>query len=137
MDATARKSGAPRPRVLVAEDDDALRALLVRALEAAGLRPVELEDGLEFQDYLELVNRRAAREHQPDAILTDVRMPGRSGLDVVRQARAVGLTCPVVVLTAFPDPEVYEAAAALGRTVVLGKPADLDHVAREVCRVLA
>lgn len=114
-------------RILVAEDDDAFRDLLLDCLREAGHIPVELEDGSELGDYLELLETRAAAA--PDLILTDLRMPGRSGLEVVRRAREHGLQCPIVLLTAFPAPEVFEEADRIGHITVLGKPIEFERIA--------
>lgn len=122
---TPTKTGR-RARVLVAEDDDAFRSLLLATLRSAGHGAVELEDGLELKDYLSLA--KAKLLPLPDLVLTDLRMPGATGLEVIRQARANGLTCPIVLLTAFPAPEVFDEAEAIGKVTVLGKPIELDQI---------
>jgi CheY-like chemotaxis protein len=113
-------------RILVAEDDDAFRLLLLEALRDAGHFPVELEDGYELEDYLELTRTQGVT--LPDLILTDLRMPGASGLEVVRRARQNGLRCPIVLLTAFPAPEVFEEADRIGHITVLGKPIEFERI---------
>jgi CheY-like chemotaxis protein len=124
------------PRILVAEDNDDLRDLLANTLERAGYQVVALEDGSELTDYFELVNPRTARTNQPDLVLTDMRMPGKTGLEVVQQARQAGITCPVVVFTAFADDGVRKAAAELGDTVVLSKPIEVDALLGVVRQLL-
>jgi two-component system cell cycle response regulator CpdR len=119
--------------VVVAEDDDELRELLVWSLRRDGLRIIELEDGAELLDYVNFIGRFGNPVGLPDLILTDVMMPGASGLDVIALARARGVSCPFVVLTAFADGAVERSAEALGNTTVLSKPQDLD-VLREVVR---
>jgi len=114
-------------RILVAEDDDAFRLLLLAHLREAGHHPVELEDGFELEDYLELT-RTTSTVALPDLILTDLRMPGASGLEVVRRAREHGLRCPIVLLTAFPAPEVFEEADRIGQVTVLGKPIEFERI---------
>ena len=115
-----------RFRILVAEDDDAFRVLLLSHLRDAGHIPVELEDGGELGDYLDLMFTHSAA--RPDLILTDLRMPGSSGLEVVRRAREHGLRCPIVLLTAFPAPEVFEEANRIGHITVLGKPIEFERI---------
>lgn len=122
-------------RILVADDDDDFRSLLIEMLEQAGHRVIEIEDGFELEDYLELSNRSVSRRLQPDVIVTDVRMPGRSGLEVVRDARRAGLMCPVIVLSAYSDEALRDEARALGRMVVLSKPVDADEVAQLVWKM--
>jgi CheY-like chemotaxis protein len=113
-------------RILVAEDDDEFRLLLLSHLRDAGHIPIELEDGGELSDYIALTRTQLIA--LPDLILTDLRMPGPSGLEVVRKARDEGLTCPIVLLTAFPAPEVFEEADRIGHITVLGKPIEFERI---------
>lgn len=122
-------------RILVAEDDDEFRLLLLSHLRDAGHHPVELEDGGELEDYLELTLANTAA--MPDLILTDLRMPGASGLEVVARARQHGLRCPIVLLTAFPAPEVYEEADRIGQITVLGKPIEFERITQCVTELVS
>jgi CheY-like chemotaxis protein len=123
--------------VVVAEDDDDLRELLVGALASPELRVVELEDGGELRDYVAFLERHGAPPRLPDVIVTDLRMPGASGLDVIAWARTLGVRCPVIVLTAFPDASVHARAAGLGGVTVLEKPIELAALRLAVGQVLA
>jgi CheY-like chemotaxis protein len=111
-----------KPLLALAEDDELLRDTLSDALERDGWQVLALEDGYELADYLEF----ALKGKQPSLVLTDVRMPGLSGLEVVERARARGIVCPIVVMTSWPDPKLSERAKALGRTLLIPKPAELD-----------
>jgi CheY-like chemotaxis protein len=126
------------PVILVAEDDDELRELIVQRLSKMGAHVVEVEDGLEMIDYITLT-QRAGRHPipMPSLMVTDVRMPGATGLEVVRSVRSSGFGLPVVVLTAFPDAGVLAEAQALGATWVFTKPMDLDDLAHVVQSILA
>ncbi len=108
--------------VLVAEDDDALRALIVNALKATGLAAVGVRDGRELLEFLsEGVLAKDARPF-PDALVTDLRMPGFSGLEVISVVRSSGARLPIIAITAFGDRETHERAFAAGAAVVLDKP---------------
>jgi DNA-binding response OmpR family regulator len=128
---------APSAVVVVAEDDDELRALLCDAVAARGWRVVELEDVAELDDYVAFIVRHGAPQGLPDAVLTDVRMPGGSGLDVIARARSAGVHCPFVVLTAFPGPDIEARVRTLGSTWLVGKPAPLKLVCDTVALALA
>lgn len=78
-------------RLLLAEDDEALASALLLNLRAAGYAVDWAADGVEA-DYL-------AREGLFDAVVLDLGLPGRAGLDVLRGWRAVGLGLPVLILT--------------------------------------
>ena len=121
--------------VLLAEDDDDLRALLRDSLEAEGHRVVELEDGYELGDYVQVSKSSVSGRIRPDLIITDVRMPGRSGLEVARHAREVGLDCPIIVVSAFADPAMRRAVDELGGATLLAKPLDAEAIARSVSMV--
>ena len=117
-----------RQIVVVAEDDDELRELLVDALTDEHRKLVEVEDGSELLDYLEFVERLGVQGYLPDLILTDMRMPGADVLEVVTWARSRGVSCPFVILTGFADEQLRAAAARLGGTVILNKPQSLEAI---------
>lgn len=114
---------ASKPRVLLAEDDPEMRWLVAHALRRDGYDVVEARDGDEL--YREITTR-ILRHGDPnvDLIVTDVRMPGQSGLEIVELLRAVAVRVPLIVMTAFGDDEVRERAGAVG-AVLLDKPFDL------------
>ncbi len=115
--------------VVVADDDEELRELLVAGLAREDRRVVELEDGSELRDYLAFF---ALKGHVPDLVVTDVHMPGESGLEVVSWARAQGLSCPFIILTGHADERLRAAGVRLGATRVLGKPQTLGALRRAV-----
>lgn len=122
------------PRVLVAEDDRAMRALVCLALRRAGLEVIEATDGTAFSAH---VDRLAS--DPVDLIVTDVRMPGPSGLEVLEHLRASDTTTPVIVMTAFADDRSRERAQALG-AALLDKPfelMDLRALALQLLHLLA
>jgi CheY-like chemotaxis protein len=122
-----RRSRLP-PLVVVAEDDDDIRDAICSALEGDGFRVHAVSDGELLADYL-LTCR--ARGHLPDVVVTDFRMPGLSGLDVLEAMRVSMIATPVVILTAFAS-EVQPIATALGAEAVLGKPFEIDELCTAV-----
>jgi DNA-binding response OmpR family regulator len=112
--------------VLIADDDADIRAELAEGLVDAGFQVVEAADGNEL---LELVVRGVADvSANPfyDAIITDVMMPGFSGLDVLTAMRARVARVPVLVITAFEDARTSRLAQSLGATTVIHKPFALE-----------
>jgi CheY-like chemotaxis protein len=114
------------PRILVAEDDDAMRAMLVRTLTRAGYVVVEVEDGFELGDYVAMMRGQGGTLAPPDLIVSDVRMPGRNGLEALQRLRAQGVSCPVLLMSAFADDATHAEALRLGARRLLDKPVDLD-----------
>jgi two-component system response regulator MprA len=105
---------AERPRVLVADDDAALRRMLSRTLEAEGFEVALAVDG---GDALALAERAA-----PDVIVLDVAMPGVDGLAACRRLRAKGLGTPILMLTARDAVSDRVAGLQAGADDYLVKP---------------
>lgn len=110
-------------RVLLAEDDDDMRALLADELRRDGYDVLEAKDGTEMEQRLKSVRHCPLRA--PDVIVMDVRMPGHSGLELLAAIRQAQWNTPVVLITGFPDPTLSAAARELD-AVVFGKPFDVD-----------
>ncbi|HEX2671867.1 MAG TPA: response regulator [Polyangiaceae bacterium] len=108
-------------RVVLAEDDAAMREMLAVVLSEAGYQVTTVSDGAELARFL----RELAPSARFDLIVTDVNMPGGSGLDVIDQLRQNGDDTPVIVVTAFPQKDILERAHELGLRL-LAKPFELD-----------
>jgi DNA-binding response OmpR family regulator len=119
-------------KVLVADDDDDLRASVVDALRADGYVVLEARDGEETLAFLhDAVTDPSTR---PDVILADVRMPKLSGLGVLVQLRRAGVRLPVVMMTGFYPDSVDIVAKRLGAMGVLRKPFDLGDLRAAVTK---
>jgi CheY-like chemotaxis protein len=128
MSETARGRADPRElQILLAEDDSAMRTLLAWSLRRDGHSIIEAHDGHQL---LDLLGAFALEDNMPDLIVTDVRMPGLSGLEVLRAAGLSDGRIPVIVMTAFGSPETHEAAKRLGAIAVFDKPFDPDDLRR-------
>jgi DNA-binding NtrC family response regulator len=114
------------PRILLAEDDTAMRWLLAQKLRRAGFAVEEVRSGHEALDRLAraLLGECAAF----DLILSDLRMPGYSGLDLLASLRHLDSRLPVILITAFGTQAIHEAALRLGACSMLDKPFDLDDL---------
>lgn len=116
------------PRILLAEDDPELRRLIGVVLRKEGYEIIEVGDGAEMLDFLggEYIARRG--KPRVDLVISDVRMPKRSGLDVVTGLRRSGQEMPVVFLSAFADREMYRDVGKVGHAALLSKPFDIDDL---------
>jgi two-component system copper resistance phosphate regulon response regulator CusR len=108
-------------RVLVLEDDERLRSLVVRTLGRAGLACDEASRTAEAEELLEL--------HEYDLVVLDRRLPDGDGLDVCRRARARGFRRSILMLTAMDQPEDEIEGLSEGADDYLGKPFDLEVLA--------
>ena len=124
---TMHAEGPIKPlNILVADDDEDVRALVADTLRADGHFVVEAHDGAELveclRDALDDVTVR------PDVIVTDVRMPNLSGLGVLAELRRSHMDLPVVLITVLADDSVRTVARRLGAVGVLKKPLDVDNL---------
>src|SRR6202041_2660346 len=106
--------------VLLVEDKAELRAMLRKALERAGYTVEEAPDGNAAVDKL--------RSRRYLMVLTDLKLPGNSGIDVLREARRVEPTLPVIIMTAYGSVEEAVTAMKEGAFDFIQKPVDLDHL---------
>jgi len=113
-------------RILVIDDDDAVRWVLQRNLEHAGFEVVTAENGLEA---IAMVD-----QSPPDAIVLDLMMPVMDGFAVLRALRENRRTAriPVLVLTAVTATDVHERCAEAGAERVMSKPFDPPTLAAEI-----
>ena len=117
---------------LVAEDDDDMRRLVVGALRAEGLDVVALRNGEELLNYMESRVLGGRRDPPIGLVISDVRMHGVTGLEILAALRAFGWTTPVILITAFGDAGLHAEARRLGALAVLDKPFDLRDLRRLV-----
>jgi two-component system KDP operon response regulator KdpE len=107
-------------RVLVIDDEPAIRRFLRTSLRAEGYDIVEAETG---EAALAEVRRRA-----PDLIVLDLGLPGLDGLEVIRQVREPGSVVPIIVLTSRTDEAGKVEALDLGADDYVTKPFGMDEL---------
>ena len=115
-----------RTRVLVVDDDDAVRQTLSEQLRMEGFEVSEAADGLSAWTEI--------RQSAPDAVLLDLAMPRLGGLETLKAIRAFDPSIVTVVVTGFSDPEMHQRALELGAAAVLQKPVGGAQLARVLGR---
>lgn len=125
--ATRTETSGDEPRILVADNDEEVRDILVRLLRMDGYEVEAVADG---EAALEEVLR-----HPPDLVILDVYMPRRSGLDVLYQLRARGMTTRAIVISGIADDSMVRDAIVLGAQF-LGKPLELDDLRKTLETIL-
>ena len=106
--------------LLLVEDKSELRAMLHKALEKFGYTVVEAPDGKAAMDLV--------RSRRYLLVLTDLKMPGASGLEVLREVKSNDASIPVILMTAFGSIEEAVTAMKEGAFDFIQKPVDLDHL---------
>jgi CheY-like chemotaxis protein len=121
------------PRVLVAEDDPEMRRLVVEALQRDGFDVIEACDGGRL--LVRITSAYAHPEAQVDLIISDIRMPICTGLQILKGLRDARWTTPVILMTAFSDEGVRANANALD-AVLFDKPFAIDDLRTAVATLL-
>ncbi len=117
------------PRVLIADDDPDLRGVLRTLLKDEGYDVTEASSGVEVQTAL------AATDERPDLVVMDVMMPGKTGIDVLREAGGgQAKPLPVIVMTGHGSAKIAIDAIQHGAYDYITKPFDIDDVAVTVKR---
>jgi CheY-like chemotaxis protein len=115
----------PALRVLLAEDDPEMRALLATSLRSDGHQVVEACDG---RDLAARIGRDRAGANAYDVIVSDVSMPGANGLMVLTGVAADAAAPPVIVITAFGDDDLHAWARKIGAIALFDKPFEIDDL---------
>jgi len=115
-----------KPRILIVEDEEKLRRVLELQLQSAGF---EVDKAGTGEEGLRLADRA-------DLVLTDLRLPGMDGLELLAQLRRQNLMTPVIVMTAFGTVEAAVEAMKAGAVDFLLKPFSLDHLMAVVGKAL-
>jgi FixJ family two-component response regulator len=106
--------------IAVIDDDESFRVALVESLSSLGYGA----DGYaSAEDYI-----RAIEDKLFDCVVTDIHMPGTSGLDLMKLLAARGGTIPVVLITARSETNLEAKAAAAGAACVLRKPFEINEL---------
>jgi CheY-like chemotaxis protein len=117
-------------RVMVVDDEEALVRLAANALEQLGYVPTGFTSGARALEAFR------ADPERFDAVITDERMPGVTGTELIRQIRAVRGAVPVILVSGYLSTPVASAARTAGADEVLRKPLALRELAASLARVL-
>jgi CheY-like chemotaxis protein len=115
------------PRILLAEDDESMRTLVAELLIENGYDVVEVSDGNQL---LRQLNESDAHGDGAEfaLVITDIRMPGTSGMEALEEVMSETQKVPFILITAFGSPSVHAEAKRLGAVAVFDKPFDLDEL---------
>lgn len=114
--------GEDMHKIWIVDDDSSIRWVLARALRAAGFEVSDFEDAESALKALE--------KNTPEVLMTDIRMPGMSGLELAKHLHSKHTDIPVIVMTAHTDLDSALASYESGAFEYLPKPFDLDEAVR-------
>lgn len=123
-----KERAGDRPRVLVVDDEQAVRDLLAKTLTMADYDVDTAPDGASAIDKLRAV--------EYDLLITDLKMPGMDGLSVIREARRLAPDLPVIIITGYSTEASAIEAINLGVAGYLTKPFRLPRILAATARAL-
>jgi DNA-binding NtrC family response regulator len=118
-----------KKRILIIEDDEEMRSLLKEFLNEEGYETDSVDNGSEAY-------RRLVMELF-DLIITDIRMPGLTGLDILPGVKKLQPEASVIAITAFGSEEVHHKVFERGATAYLEKPLHLENLRELVQRIVS
>ena len=118
-----------KPTILLADDEETLRKNVALVLEEEGFQVLSCPDGAKALEVLQTT--------PVDAIITDLRMPGLSGMELIDEAQKLTPSTGIIVITAFGEVETAVEAMRKGATDYLGKPLIFDELLFKLKRLLA
>ena len=119
-------------RILLAEDDKEMRSLLALMLRKEGYQVCECMDGLSLLDMLSSFFLPDEEHENFDLIISDIRMPGVTGMEILMGANELDDFPPIILITAFGDKETHVQAERLGAVALFDKPFDIDEMLKKV-----
>lgn len=116
------------PVIAIVDDDEAVRIATSCLVRSAGYSAQTYASGDAFL--------HACAEWEPDCLITDVQMPGMTGIELHRRLVAAGRRVPVIFVTAFPTEALRERLLAAGASAFLHKPCNGDTIIRSLQNAL-
>ena len=124
-------------RILLADDDDEMRKLLTEVFHKAGYAVTECSNGVDLLVHLEsfLFPDRNGQPHL-DLIISDIRMPGITGMEILEGVQKIKEFPPMILITAFGDDETHQLAKKYNAAAIFDKPFDFDDLLDKVRELL-
>lgn len=119
---------APKPLISIIEDDVSLQMALVRLVRSLGYEALGFASA---EGFIESGTMQGC-----SCVVTDIQMPGMSGIDLKRLMNARECRVPVIMITAHAEPELERNAVASGALCFLRKPIDSDALVNCFARAL-
>lgn len=109
-----------KPTVLVVDDDDAIRKVLVTYFTHKGFRVLEAANG---EDSMSLFTK-----HMPQIVLLDILMPGFNGLEMLEMYRKIYPNLKVIMISSIQDEKIFRKCIEMGAVDYMTKPIDLINL---------
>jgi len=115
-------------RILIVDDEAIVRDFILEVLIRMGYAPLAVESGEKALEYL--------RRSEFDIVITDMKMPGITGIDILKQTLELWPDCRVIIITAFGTIEQAVGAMKMGAHDYITKPVSPDHIEMVISKAL-
>ncbi|WP_279630098.1 response regulator [Paenibacillus protaetiae] len=109
-----------KKKVLIVDDQNGIRVLLMEVFSSEGYNTFQAANG---RLALEIV-----KEHSPDLVLLDMKIPGMDGLEILKHIKAINRDIKVIMMTAYGELDMIKEATDLGALMHFTKPFDIDEM---------
>lgn len=125
-----------KPCILLAEDNYEMRALLALVLLGAGYDVVECPDGWSLLEYITPYIFPSSKHEKVDLIVSDIRMPGITGIEILKGLPQGEGYPPIVLITAFGNENTHHQAEQLGVAAMFDKPFEMNDLLDKVREIV-
>ena len=132
---TQHRKHVAKQRILLADDDAEMRSMVAWALERKGYIVQECHDGDSLKKWIDRSHSRSTNVTF-DLVVSDIRMPGLTGLEILEDVQTHGGQLPVILVSAFCDSETEDQARRLGAAALLPKPFEVEDLVEQVTTLL-
>jgi two-component system response regulator (stage 0 sporulation protein F) len=109
-----------KKKVLIVDDQNGIRVLLMEVFSSEGYNTFQASNG---KLALEIV-----KNHAPDLVLLDMKIPGMDGLEILKHVKAIDRNIKVIMMTAYGELDMIKEATDLGALMHFTKPFDIDEM---------
>ena len=124
------------PRILIAEDDEEMKKLLTRSLQKAGYEVITCLHGWDLLSRLSTLIITEGEKEEYSLIISDIRMPGVTGMEVLKGLSQIDLYPPMILITAFGDEKIHAEAEKHGAAALFDKPFDINDLIAVVRKIV-
>lgn len=111
-------------KLLIVDDQNGIRILLLEVFNSEGYTTYEASNGKAALDIV--------KNHKPDLVLLDMKIPGMDGLEILKQIRKIDTEIKVIMMTAYGELDMIKEAMELGALAHFTKPFDIDELRHAV-----
>ncbi|MBS4178040.1 response regulator [Lederbergia citrea] len=113
-----------KEKILIVDDQFGIRVLLNEILQKEGYQIFQAANGLQAL--------AITKDHAPDLVLLDMKIPGMDGLEILEKMKKINADIRVIIMTAYGELAMIEAAKSLGALAHFSKPFDIEEIRRAV-----